>query len=56
MIGLPFLVAGACDFVGSFMAWLIFKFSPEMNGTAASSGIADGYGYRFRFDVSYAMI
>lgn len=46
MIGLPFLVAGACDFVGSFLAWLIFKFSAEMNGSAAAAtGAADGYEF-----------
>lgn len=40
-IGLPFLVAGACDLVGSLCAWLVFRYSPEMqdgNGAAVDKG------------------
>lgn len=40
VIGLPFLVAAACDFVGSILAWLIFKFSPELQPGASDA--ADG--------------
>ncbi len=42
VIGLPFLVAGACDFLGSLLAWLVFRLAPEMTGAEAATAGGSG--------------